>query len=185
MYKDKQDIDLIMLCREHNDEAFDELVSRYTPMMRRAVNNFSGSIYTDGELFAEACVALHSAANTYIPDEGTTFGSYARVCVNHRMIDMFRRSDKIRKITECDVELVAVEGDVSERMVKREAFNHLLHRAQAVLSEYEYSVLILHIQGYKTAYIAKELGKTPKSVDNAKNRLFRRLRTELGDVADN
>ena len=185
MYIDKEDIELIMLCREHNDEAFGELVRRYSPMIRRAVKNFNGSIYTDGELFAEGCVALHSAANTYTCQEGLTFGLYARICVNHRIIDLIRRSNKLRQITECDVELVAVEADVGERMVKREAFNHLLDRARSVLSEYEYSVLVLHIQGYKTAYIAKELGKTPKSVDNAKNRLFRRLRSEFSDVSDN
>ena len=53
-----------------------------------------------------------------------------------------------------------------------------------LLSDYEYSVLLLHIQGYKTAAIAKVLGRTAKSVDNAKSRLFRHLRAELADSSD-
>jgi DNA-directed RNA polymerase specialized sigma24 family protein len=52
--------------------------------------------------------------------------------------------------------------------------------ARDLLSDYEYQVLMLHIQGYKTSEISAAVGRDTKSVDNAKARLFRRLRDALG-----
>jgi DNA-directed RNA polymerase specialized sigma24 family protein len=60
--------------------------------------------------------------------------------------------------------------------VARERLGALFLYARQVLSDYEYSVLLYHIQGYKTSAIAERLGKSSKSVDNAKARVFRRLR---------
>ena len=62
LYENTDISDLILLCRAHNDEAFDELVRRYTPMMRKVVLGFDQSSYEYSELLSEACVALHTAA---------------------------------------------------------------------------------------------------------------------------
>ena len=72
---------------------------------------------------------------------------------------------------------------VERRLEEREMFNRILTSAKDVLSDYEYRVLMLHIQGYKTADIAASLSKSAKSVDNAKARLFKRLRAEIGDIS--
>ena len=57
--------ELILLCRERDDSAFDELVQRYTPMMRKVISGFDSSGLDPSELFSEACVALHLAAQKY------------------------------------------------------------------------------------------------------------------------
>ena len=173
---------LILLCRQHDDNAFDELVRRYTPMICNVVSGFNPSECDDEELFAEGCVALHDAAQRYnIDSEHVTFGLYARICVHNRIIDWFRRADHNEHISEVDVEQMSDEESLEDSLVSREMFMMLLKAAKGHLSEYEYRVLVLHIQGYKSSAIAKELGKTPKSVDNAKSRIFRRLRLVFGN----
>jgi RNA polymerase sporulation-specific sigma factor len=84
-----------------------------------------------------------------------------------------------------EIEQVPDNESIERRLVERETFDRLLRSARELLSDYEYSVLLLHIQGYKTAAIAKALGRTPKSVDNAKARLFRHLRAELSGGSEN
>ena len=59
-----------------------------------------------------------------------------------------------------------------------------MQSAEKILSEYEYSVLMYHIRGYRTADIAKRLLRPAKSVDNAKARIFKRLRDAFGDITD-
>ncbi|MBR5144938.1 MAG: sigma-70 family RNA polymerase sigma factor [Clostridia bacterium] len=175
---------LILLCRQHDDDAFDELVRRYTPMICNVVSGFNPSECDDEELFAEGCVALHDAAQSYnIDSEHVTFGLYARICVHNRIIDWFRRADHKEHISEVDVEQMSDEESLEDSLVSREMFMMLLKAAKGHLSEYEYRVLVLHIQGYKTAQIATALGTTAKSVDNAKSRLFRKLRREIGDIS--
>ena len=177
--------DLILLCRQRDDSAFDELVRRYTPMIRKVVSAFEDTSCDFDELFAEGCVALHIAAGRYDLDQNeVTFGLYARICVRNRILDLIRRTDKGNTDPEVDVEQMSDDVNTPEQdLVDREIFDRLRLSARALLSDYEYRVLLLHIQGYKTAAIASMLGKSSKSVDNAKSRMFRRLRGEIGDIS--
>lgn len=177
--------ELVVGCRERDDAAFAELVRRYTPMMHKVISSYPDLSAIDEELFSEACVALHSAAMSYdLEQSSVTFGLYARICVQHRMVDLARAG----RISSCDVD--SLPGDVEDGdsivsgLADRETFDTLMSSAKGLLTDYEYKVLILHIQGYKTADIAKALDRTAKSVDNAKFRLFRRLRAALGGVSD-
>ena len=185
-YENADVITLILRCRDHDDEAFDELVRRYTPMMRKVVCGFSGSACDSGELFSEACVALHTAALRYdVEQSKVTFGLYARICVRNRVVDTVRHFEQSSSISDCDIEDMPDEDSLQSELERRERVDGILGSARQLLSDYEYKVLILHIQGYKTAAISKMLSRSAKSVDNAKARLFRRLRSELGGVSDN
>ena len=186
IYRDIDTSDLILLCREHDDEAFDQLVQRYTPMIRKVISGFGSHSYDFGELFSEACVALHIAAQRFDLDQSeVTFGLYARICVRNRLLDLIRSAEGEKNIAPLDVEMMVEGESVEARLADREEFEIILGSAKKLLSDYEYNVLLLHIQGYKTAAIAKALGKNAKSVDNAKSRLFRRLRLELGSISEN
>ncbi len=176
---------LVSLCRERDEEAFAELVNRYTPMMRKVISCFPSSSSAFGEFFSEACVALHSAAMSYdLGQSSVTFGLYARICVHHRIVDLLRVRDVGVKVSRCDVEEVSDADAIESDIVERETVDLLMKSARALLSDYEYRVLMLHIQGYKTSAIAKLLGKNAKSVDNAKSRMFRRLREALSGISD-
>ena len=178
--------DLILLCRNRDDDSFDELVQRYTPMMRKVIFGFGRSSYEYSELFSEACVALHVAAERYdLEQSEVTFGLYARICIRNRIVDLLRVADSDSAISEIDIERMAVESGVEKRLEDREIFDRIINSAKNLLSDYEYQVLLLHIQGYKTAAIAERLSRSAKSVDNAKSRLFRRLRDEVGDISNN
>ena len=185
LYENTDICSLISLCRQHNDEAFDELVRRYTPMMRKVVMSFDSLPYEFAELFSEACVALHTAACRFdLSQQDVTFGLYARICIRNRIVDLVRAAEADPNITDGDVELVTEEYNLEKRLEEREIFDSLLVSARDLLSDYEYRVLLLHIQGYKTAAIAAMLSRSAKSVDNAKSRLFRRLRAEIGDISN-
>ena len=184
-YQDNEIHNLILLCREHNDEAFDELVRRYTPMIRKVIFSFDQVFYDFSELFSEGCVALHTAAQRFDTEQSeVTFGLFARICVRNRIVDLLRLSGGDRNVYDCDIEMMAEDDSPEGKLVERETFDSIINCAKHVLSDYEFKVLLLHIQGYKTAAIAKMLDRTAKSVDNAKSRLFRRLREELGSISD-
>ena len=187
IYRNADVSDLLLKCRAHDDLAFDELVRRYTPMIHKVISGF-GNLPSDfGEPFSEACVALHIAAQRYdLSQNDVTFGLYARICVRNRILDLLRTSSEADKnIADYDVEMMSESDSLESKLVDRERFDNLLDSAKSLLSDYEYRVLLLHIQGYKTAAIANALSRSAKSVDNAKSRLFRRLRRELGGNSEN
>ena len=185
-YEEIELLQLISLCREHDDYAFAELVRRYIPMMKSVISRFSDVPFDFDELFSEACVALHSAVIKYDTKQtDVTFGLYARICVNHRLVDIVRRYDTAPDISDIDIDELSLESSyesIESGIADKETVEILMQSARKLLSEYEYQVLILHMQGYKTSAIAKHLGRTPKSVDNAKSRLFHRLRNSFGET---
>lgn len=186
LYRDTDISDLLIRCRQHDDDAFDELVRRYTPMMRKVISGFAPHSIDYSELFSEACVALHVAVGRFDMEQSeVTFGLYARICVRNRIVDLLRTMDNDVSVADYDVEMMTEGESVESKIADREDFELILGSAKRLLSDYEYSVLLLHIQGYKTAAIAKALGRTAKSVDNAKSRLFRRLRSEICSISDN
>ena len=173
--------ELIKASREHDDSAFAELVRRYNPLMVKLVSSFDDSESSPEDLLAEATVALHTALLKYnLEQSKVTFGLYARICINNRLIDVLRREEARPEVVEYDIEEYSSGDEPIEGIVSRERVSEMLSSAQRVLSDYEYKVLLLYIQGYKSAAIAKELSKTSKSVDNAKARIFRRLREMYG-----
>lgn len=172
---------VIEACRQHDDDAFSELVHRYTPMLNKVIASFDDGCVSADELFAEACIGLHSAAQKFnLVQTGVTFGLYARICVYNRIVDLIRHESGRRELLELDADTVADDGAIDVSIISRETADKLISAAHEILSDYEYKVLMLHSQGYKTAQIASALGRDAKSVDNAKNRIFRRLRSELG-----
>ena len=173
---------LILRARECDDEAFSELVSRYTPMMNKVISGFRGPRVRADEAFSEACVALHRAAMSYdLSKTEVTFGLYARICVYRRLCDLVGRDIREEFIVDFDVDALAVQSGIESRLVGRENMQEALSVARTLLSDYEYEVFVMYLQGYTTAAMAKELSKTPKSVDNAKARMIKRLREASGD----
>ncbi len=185
MNKDQDVSALISETRAGSDSAFYELVKRYTPLMNKVVSGFTDAKLSYDDMFAEATVALHTAAMRFdLDQDGVTFGLFARICIQHRIIDHLRREEPSPELVDVDVDGVESDEMPEDGIVSRERMAELLSSAQRSLSEYEYRVLILHIQGFKTAAIAAKLGKDSKSVDNAKSRIFRRLRRLYGGNGD-
>jgi RNA polymerase sporulation-specific sigma factor len=149
--------------------------------MNKEVGDISANGISFDELFSEACIALHSAALKYDTEQSTvTFGLYAKICIRHRLLDLVSASSSVTE-SDIDVDSITVTPSLDSRLADAERFELLMQKSKGILSDYEYKVLILHVQGYKTSQIAEALGREPKSVDNAKNRIFKRLRETIGE----
>lgn len=177
-YSSMSVLDLIVSARERDDAAFSELISRYTPMINKVIGGFSDSAFRYDEAFSEACVAFHRAVLSYDLSRSSdvTFGLYARICIYRRLCDFSVKNAKEATVVDLDVDLIGAGGNIEQRLVGRERMAEYLSKARGVLSEYEYQVFILYIDGYSTEEIAKNLSKDVKSVENAKSRMLKRLR---------
>lgn len=183
----KSDINsLVLLVRVGDDGAFSEIVSLYTPMINKVISGFSDPSVSYDEAFSEACVALHRAAMSYdLSRTGeVTFGLYARICVYRRVCDLYEKS--AREVPIADVDVYSIPGGVNieQRLVGRERMREYMQKAKGLLSEYEFSVFKLYIEGYSTREIADKVQKSAKSVENAKSRMLKHLREESDIFSD-
>ena len=171
---------VLLRLREGDVSVFASLVEQYEPMMRRAVQNFFSAPSDRKEAFSEACVTLYAAALSYdLSQTDVTFGLYARICVLRRMGALFAKTRRVLSeiAPEVDVDRVAVPASVENALVRDETFGELLGKVRELASEYEYEVFLsMCVNGRSSAETAERLGKSAKSVENAKDRLLRRIR---------
>ena len=180
------DVDeLLIRTREHDDSAFAELVRRYTPMMNKVISGFSSDFISYDEAFSEACVALHKASLSYkLELSEVTFGLYARICVKRRLTDLFSGAESKNLADDVDVERISFSSNVESMLLLKERVQSFISIAREILSGYEYRVFMLYIQGYDTDSMCEALGKDKKSVENAKARMLKNLRSASDKFAD-
>lgn len=171
--------DLILGVKAGGGEEFSELIRRYLPMIKKVSSSFVSAKIRADEAFCEASVAFYRAAMTY--DAGrteVTFGLYARICVYRRLCDLAGKENRIKEENFSDLKIdeISVQSGIESNLVMRETMRRALDLAKSLLSDYEYQVFFLGLEGYTTASIAERLGCSAKSVDNAKARAIKRLR---------
>ena len=178
-YTDFKLEELLVCVHSHDDAAFSELLGRYTPLITGVARGFVSSVFSYDEAFADACVAFHKAAMSFdLKKEGITFGLYARICIYRRLYDTVEKLARHNQFIgdDIDVDNLSDGKNIESRIVGRERMQEYLQKARSVLSDYEYRVFLLYIEGDSTAVIAEKLEQTSKSVDNAKARMFKSLR---------
>ena len=175
------DISALITAAKSGDEgAFEELVNTYKPMIDAIIRRFSLDVR---DAFSEACMSFYRAVSSYeLGQNDVTFGLYAKICVERSLIDLQRREGKTASHyvdNEVDVDKIAVSGGVQAMLEHREQAAYFLSVAKDTLSGFEFDVYRHWMLGYKTSDIASILGVTAKAVDNAKNRMLKKLRERL------
>ena len=169
--------DLIARVRQGDDEAFSRLVSLYSPMMNKVARSMS--LDTE-EVFSESCMARYKAALSFDTEQReVSFGLYAQICVTRRLCDLLRSHRSEEPVSDLDVEEIAVDGGILSSLERRELMDKLKKSARRVLSDYELRVLRLWLDGRGASDIAAELSTTVKSVENAKARILKKLRSTM------
>ena len=172
--------ELIELSRGGDEAAFEELLSDYSPLIDSVIRRYS---LDERDAFSEACIGFYRAVVSYeLGQSDVTFGLYAKICIERCLIDMARHEGKrLSHFIDSDVDLdkIAVTDGVQAMLEHREQNAYFLSVAKDVLSDFEFDVSRQWMLGYKTSDTASELGVSAKSIDNAKNRMWAKLRKRL------
>ena len=161
-----------------DQEAFALLVHRMMPLIHDQIRRIGVVGLEDEDLAQEALMGLLAAVRTYRPDGGATFTTYATTCIRHRLLSVARRHgprvDHEQPLEESD-DLPDTVVDPTLQVQEREALDGLLARLQSRLTPIEYRVLLLRLGDCSYAEIAARLGTTIKAVDNAIQRIRRKM----------
>ena len=177
-FKDMEVSSLLLFVRAGNDMAFEELAKRYSPLINKVVSEVDIPKMRYDEATSEAYLALYRAAVSYdIENNGVTFGLYAKICITRKLSDFIGRENREEaRLLELDKFSLHTGAGAESGIILKENTKRYLRLARTFLSDYEYSVFRLYLCGMTTKEIAEELDVSPKSVDNAKNRMMKHLR---------
>ena len=162
-------------------EVADFLLEKYKPMVKRQARTLYLIGGENEDLIQEGMIGLYKAIRTYRPGE-SAFTSYAQVCVNRQMYTAVQASG--RKKHEPLNEYISLSEDLNlflldnpeSRMIAQENMEKRYQLIDKQLSSMERQVLKLYLEGGSYEEIAEEMGRSEKSVDNAIQRLKKKLK---------
>ena len=177
------DEQLVGLARAGDEDAFLLLVARCMPMLNSLSRKYHSSQTESEDLVQEGLLALLTAVRTYGEGKRASFRTYAYTCARNRMISVWRRFGGIpetESMSDADERLAPNDTtDPALLLLRREHWELMHERLRALLSPVEYEVLMLYLGSYSYREIADRLRIGTKAVDNALQRLRRKLASSL------
>ena len=182
--------------------AEETLVTRYTRLVRTCARPFFLAGGDSEDLIQEGMVALIKAVREFAPDKAATFRTFAEICIRNRLYSVLRASarDKHKALNQSisldtpDFDSNSytsgtsnlAQRDPEDCLIDREHTAALLAGVRKQLSEFEAKILGYYLDGLSCREIADAVGKPPKSVDNAVQRIRRKVAQHLlsGDLSD-
>lgn len=140
--------------------------------------------YEQDDLVQEGSIALVKAIRTYKPEKGANFKTYATTCIKNSFNTLVQndRAEKNKPLNEkADIEdysevLPSNLFDELAAFEEREQYKAIDKKLRKELSELEYKILNLFIEGYSYKEIGQKIGKTAKAADNAVQRIRKKIR---------
>ena len=172
------DEQLVRLAEGEAEDAFGVLVSRCASMIQQQALRLRRVSIDAEDLAQEGFVGLLSAVRTFREGSGASFRTYAAVCIRNRMLSAVRRAcsgEHLEKEQEVPGGMNGGQADPAQLVVQRENAALLRRRLQETLTDLEYEVLMLFLGAYTYEEIAQRLHLTTKAVDNALQRVRRKL----------
>ena len=174
--------ELIVQVRHGKQEAFEELLRIYEPLILSYVGRFysNAAIQDSDDIRQELTVAFYNSILSYdISQTAVSFGLYAKICLNNALITLIRaqKNQKSPETVWLDVEEMDQDReDPSEELIKSEEMRELNSRIEKTLSPFENQVWRAFVMGESSKEIARHLNTNEKSIDNAIFRIRRKLK---------
>ena len=180
---------LAQRAKNGDDEALADLIERYTPLGCMRARAYARGVMDVDDVYQEGMIALLKAVRNYREDTAGSFRTFAAVCVNNKMLSAVTAhmrdqnapmrsylSLSGREIPEDLLAAVSPETDPEKLVIASEESAARNRRIENLLSPFERQVLRLYLSSYSYEEMSRQLGSSTKAVDNALQRVRRKLR---------
>ncbi len=180
------DEELVLKIRAGDSAAEETLLLRYMAYVR----GFARSYFLVGgdfeDLIQEGMIGVVRAISEFDSTKDVAFRTFAAMCIRNRVYSAIRNSMRgknsplnnyvsIEAMFSDENSFQGAAPDPADDIINREAYAELLKNVSEQLSKLERKVLRLYLDGLSYAEISEKLSKTPKSVDNAVQRIRKKL----------
>lgn len=157
----------------------DASAAAYSRLVFRLARQFYLHGGDEDDLYQEGMIGLLKAIRTYDPEKNDRFEAYATLCIRRQLYDAVRRSARLSHREEEALQRLGFLGaqalDPETQCLANETEKEIKTALQGLLSAFEASVLSPYLEGCTVREIAAGLGRTEKSVDNAIQRIRKKL----------
>ncbi|MDP9306888.1 MAG: RNA polymerase sporulation sigma factor SigH [Actinomycetota bacterium] len=190
------DLQLVVRARNGDQAALDGLIRRYTGFVRLKASSYFLAGGDAEDLIQEGLIGLYKAVRDFRHDKETSFRSFAELCVTRQIITAIKTATRFKhsplntyvsfsntpagQDSDSDVTLGdALPGpsvdDPSICVISTEELQSLVFSLGTGLSKLEADALKLYLEGSSYEEMAEELGCDTKTIDNALQRVKRKV----------
>ena len=192
------DEELIRRIRQGDAEAENRLYGSYKQIVRSKARTYFLVGADREDIIQEGMIGLYKAVCDYDFDKQTSFRAFAELCITRQIITAIKSATRKKHMplntyvslnrqvfdgeserTLIDVIQSAHVSDPEETLIGRENYEAVAASIEQMLSRLEKNALELYLQGYSYQHIANALGKSTKCVDNAIQRVKKKLEERL------
>lgn len=197
-YEGMTDEDIALLARDGDEAALEVLLIKYKNFVRSKARSYFLIGADHEDIVQEGMIGLFKAIRDFRPDKLTSFRAFAELCVTRQIITAIKTATRQKHIPlnsyvslnrpiydeESDRTLMDVLSEVQmagpeELLISQEDYSSVENRISEVLSDLEMEVLNSYLEGKSYQEIAQDLGRHVKSIDNALQRVKRKLEKSL------
>ncbi|MGM9936556.1 MAG: RNA polymerase sporulation sigma factor SigH [Candidatus Ornithomonoglobus sp.] len=188
------DDELVAMAQAGDEGALEAILMRYKPLVHKKSQPYYLAGGDDDDIVQEGLIGLYKAVIDFDKDKFPLFKVFAGVCIERRIISAVKKASRQKHTplnsyislsnSAYDEEQGIALGDVIDSgrgedpekiLIERENISGLEGIINNVLSPLEMQVLLCHLNGKTYKETAEELGKDVKAVDNAMQRIKKKL----------
>ena len=199
-----EDSYLIALAKQGRADAYDRIVRRYYGFVRLKASSYFLIGGDADDLIQEGLVGLYKAVRDFRTDRESSFRNFAELCITRQIITAVKTSTRnkhtpLNEYVSFSQTPAASGGDGDptldellpgptvhdpvNQVISSEELHSLVTCLSSVLSELESAVLSLYLDGYSYEVVAEQLQCDAKTVDNALQRVKRKVGAHLATRA--
>jgi len=186
--------------RDGDGAALEFLLNKYKNFVRTKARSYFLIGADHEDIVQEGMIGLYKAIRDYKEDRLSSFRAFAELCVTRQIITAIKTATRQKHIplnsyislnrpvyeedstrTLLDVITEEVPSNPEEMLIDREDLSVIEGRIGQMLSDLEKEVLIRYIEGKSYVEISEEMNRHVKSVDNALQRIKRKLQKYLDE----
>lgn len=179
------------LVAEGNRDAEEVLVTRYNRLVRICSRPFFLAGGDSEDLIQEGMLGLLKAIRNYDAAKEASFRTFAEICIRSRLYSILRTQNQNKHAALNQAVILETpffdsnsytvgnfdisQSNPEDLMILQENFDEMWKKVQNQLSEFEAKILGFYLDGLSYQEIAVKVSKSPKSVDNAVQRIRRKV----------
>lgn len=191
-YEQYEDEKLVVLAQGEDGEAFEVLIKRYKELVRRQAYNYYIYGSDREDIIQEGMLGIFKAILGYEQGKAASFHTFAEICVRRQIIDAVRKAtrkkhDPLNESLSLDKFVEEGENCTYQEIIGDNRFNLedtvilnneielIAKEGKEIFSYLEWRVLIEYLKGGTYTEIAAAMGRSPKAIDNAMQRMKHKL----------
>ena len=197
-YEVMLDEDIVEFAKNGETDALDYLINKYRNFVRAKARSYFLIGADREDIIQEGMIGLYKAIRDFKSDKLSSFRAFAELCITRQIITAIKTATRQKHIplnsyvslnkpiydedsdrTLLDVISGSKITDPEELIISREEFDDIEEKMGEILSSLEWQVLMSYLEGKSYQEIAVDLNRHVKSIDNALQRVKRKLERYL------